>query len=146
MVVHKHVVVSVLTTFEVVVSGTPGRGMPVDLRYDTRNPFGAQIRISTGAGYTVDWTVARDVLDGGLTGDSGLGDVRVRPKPDSPDRTLVELRSPTGHALFALPTSVLADFVWQTYETVPPDTEDAWMDLNLAVSGLLGEPPRGSAA
>jgi hypothetical protein len=128
----KHRVVTVLTTFEMV--GTGAR-MAVDLHYDTRNPFGAQIRFPA-----VAWTVARDVLDGGLLGPSGIGDVHIRPLPGDPDQTLVEFASPTGHALFAARTSVLADFLWQTYEAVPPDTELTWVDLDEALSGLLGDP------
>jgi Streptomyces sporulation and cell division protein, SsgA len=146
MEIRKHVAVTVSTTFEVVDFGIPGPGVPVDLRYDSRNPFGIQIRITTDLGYTVDWTVARDVLDGGATGASGLGDVRVRPMPDGSDRTLIELRSPTGHALFAVATATLADFLWQTYDAVAPDTEHTWIDLDLAVSDLLGLPPRDTAA
>jgi hypothetical protein len=127
----KHRVVTVLTTFEVVGSGAR---MGVDLRYDTRSPFGAQIRFPA-----VAWTVARDLIDGGLLGPSGLGDVRIRPLPGDPEHTLLEFASPTGHALFAARTTVLADFLWQTYEAVPPDTEDAWFDLDRALSGLLGD-------
>jgi hypothetical protein len=131
-VARKHQVVTVLTTFETVGTGVR---LAVDLHYDTRNPFGAQIRFPA-----VAWTVARDLLDGGLLGPSGLGDVRIRPLPGDQDRTLVEFASPTGHALFAVRTTVLADFLWQTYEAVPPETELTWVDLDGAVSGLLGDP------
>src|SRR4051812_37590574 len=97
-VAHEHQVVTVLTTFETVGTGVR---LAVDLHYDTRNPFGAQIRFPA-----VAWTVARDLLDGGLLGPSGLGDVRIRPLPG--DHTLVEFASPTGRALFAVRTTVLA--------------------------------------
>jgi hypothetical protein len=150
-VARRPIVITVSTTFEIVHTG--GAGAPVvavDLCYSTRSPFALSMSfpgdIGSDIGSDIGWMVARDLMTEGLVGPSGLGDVRFRPLPAHPDLTMIELISPTGHALLRARTAVLAEFLQRSYRAVPPRTEHTWVDFDRDLSDLLDGPSRGSVA
>ena len=49
----------------------------------------------------------------------------------------VELCSPSGRALFAVPRPVLADFVDRSHAIVPPGDEAGYLDLDAELDLLL---------
>ena len=72
---------------------------------------------------------------------AGDGDVRIRPSPEGPAGPVyVELCSPSGRALFAVPRPVLADFVARCHTLVPPGTEPEHLDLDAELDLLLHDP------
>src|SRR2546430_17375040 len=48
--------------------------------YDASEPFTISVSFQTEEDCWVEWLFARDLLVNGLTGPSGIGDVRLRPR------------------------------------------------------------------
>jgi hypothetical protein len=138
----EHTVICSPAVFELIAPDAPVVPVKVDLTYSSRDPFAVQASFRTGNGTAVDWVFARDLLHDGLIGPAGTGDVRVRPMPDSPNRVQLELSSPSGHAVFTTCAQTLGDFLYRTFEAVPPDSEYSWLDFDLALSDLLNDPAR----
>ena len=109
-------------------------------RYDSGDPFAVRIRFG---GRTrpedegVEWLVARELLHVGLTRPSGEGDVRVWPARTAGDVLFLELRAPSGHALFELSRAVLAGFVADTERLVPLGHETDAVDVEPELVALL---------
>jgi Streptomyces sporulation and cell division protein, SsgA len=75
---------------------------------------------------------------GRVDGAAGDGDVRIWPSPeDLSGPVYVELCSPSGRALFAVPRPVLADFVARCHSLVPPGAEAEHLDLDAELDMLL---------
>ncbi|SDG59208.1 Streptomyces sporulation and cell division protein, SsgA [Klenkia brasiliensis] len=90
----------------------------------------------------VEWMVARDLLRAGLSHPAGDGDVRLWPARTAGDVLFLELRAPSGHALFELSRSVLAGFVADTERLVPTGREGEALDVDHELHALLqGEGP-----
>ncbi|MBB5960455.1 hypothetical protein FHS29_007079 [Saccharothrix tamanrassetensis] len=80
---------------------------------------------------------ARDLLADGLIADAGDGDVRIRPAADDPEVVVIELSSPSGHAMFEASAQELADFLDRTYDVVVPGNEHLWVDVDEALTHLI---------
>jgi hypothetical protein len=145
-VARRHIVISASTTFEVDHGGAVAPAVAVDLRYATRNPFALLMSFPGDVGSDIGWMMSRELMSEGLAGPSGLGDVRFRPLAAHPDLTMIELISPTGHALLRARTAFLAEFLQGSYRVVPLRTEHTWVDFDRVVSDLLDGRSRGSAA
>jgi len=90
----------------------------------------------------VEWMVARDLLHAGLSHPAGDGDVRLWPARTAGDVAFLELRAPSGHALFELSRAVLAGFVADTERLVPIGREADVLDVDHELQALLqGEGP-----
>ncbi|APU16419.1 hypothetical protein FHR81_003195 [Actinoalloteichus hoggarensis] len=109
----------------------------VELRYDTRDPYAVVAAFQTGRGGSVEWVFARDLLADGLIAEVGDGDVRIRPAVDNPEVVVVELSSPSGHAMFEASAQELADFLDRTYDVVMPGNENLWVNVDDALARLL---------
>jgi Streptomyces sporulation and cell division protein, SsgA len=109
------------------------------LRYDRDDPYAVYLSFSTSPGRrSIEWMFARSLVADGLTVPAGAGDVRIWPSPeDLSGPVYVELSSPSGRALFAVPRGVLADFVARCHTLVPPGTEAAYLDLDAELDMLL---------
>ncbi|MCW2718841.1 SsgA family sporulation/cell division regulator [Pseudonocardia sp.] len=138
----EHTVITSPAVFELIAPDAPVVPVKVDLTYQSRDPYAVQASFRTGNGTAVDWVFARDLLHEGLITEAGTGDVQVRPMPHNPSRVLLELSSPSGHAVFTTCAQTLGDFLHRTYVAVPRDTEYAWLDFDLAISDLLNDPAR----
>ena len=103
-------------------------------------PSGAAIRhegpVRGRAGW-VEWVFARDLLADGLIADAGDGDVRIRPAADDPEVVVIELSSPSGHAMFEASAQELADFLDRTYDVVVPGNEHLWVNVDEALTHLI---------
>ena len=112
------------------------------LAYDARDPFAVRIRFG-GRSTTgqddggVEWLVARDLLRAGLGHPSGDGDVRLWPARTAADVLFLELRAPSGHALFEVSRGDLAGFLATTEELVPAGAESEAADLGAELLALL---------
>jgi hypothetical protein len=125
------------------------------LCYDATDPFA--VRIAFGdvgdENGTVDpedggiaWLLSRELLQAGLEGPAGDGDVRLWPAHAATDVLFLHLRAPSGEALFELSRATVAAFLRQTEVLVPTGTESALMNLDDELHVLLsngGADPNG---
>ena len=111
------------------------------LRYDRDDPYAVHLSFLTPSGRDpIAWIFARSLASDGLTAPAGDGDVRIWPSPqDLTGSVYVELRSPSGRALLAVPRPVLAEFVDRCQEVVPPGDEADYIDLDAELDLLLHE-------
>src|SRR6266511_226498 len=97
-----HVTLRSTAVFDLLAPQTPAVPVQVELRYDTRDPYAVIAAFRTGRAGWVEWVFARDLLADGLLADAGDGDVRIRPSVEDPESVLIELNSPSGHAMFEI--------------------------------------------
>ncbi|MDC0769869.1 SsgA family sporulation/cell division regulator [Streptomyces sp. HD] len=113
--------------------------VPAKLRYASTDPLAVHLDFPgevslDGQGAT--WTFARCLLESGLRGSAGDGDVHIW--PCGPERTVVELHSPYGMALLQFDTCVLQRFLLRTYAAVPAGEEDLGAVVERGLSALFG--------
>lgn len=96
--------------------------VPTALSFDPSNAYAVRI-VLTVAEHDVAWEFSREILDAGMRGEAGLGDVQVWAGHGPTGRTFIRLSSPGGTALLAAPTAELAEFMDRTYMVVPAGTE-----------------------
>jgi hypothetical protein len=138
----EHTVICSPAVFELIAPDAPVVPVKVDLTYHSRDPYAVQASFRTGNGTAVDWVFARDLLQEGLVGPAGTGDVQVQPVAGNAGKLQLELSSPSGHAVFTTCAQTLGEFLRRTYEAVPPESEYDWLDFDLALSDLLNDPAR----
>ncbi len=132
-----HVTVRSSAMFDLLPPRTPAVPVQVELRYDTRNPYAVVASFRAGRAGWVEWVFARDLLADGLLADAGDGDVRIRPAANDPEVVVVELNSPSGHAVFETPAQRLAEFLDSTYDVVLPGCETLWMNVDDALGQMI---------
>ena len=119
--------------------------VPALLCYDGTDPFAVRIAfgdVGDESG-TVDlddagiaWLLSRELLQAGLDGPAGDGDVRLWPAHASTDVLFLHLRAPSGEALFELSRAAVAAFLRQT-EALVPTGRSALLDLDDELHVLL---------
>ncbi|MEV7069778.1 SsgA family sporulation/cell division regulator [Streptomyces sp. NPDC091972] len=113
--------------------------VPATLRYGSADPlavcvdFPAEVCLD---GQAVTWTFARALLEEGLRGPAGGGDVHIW--PCGRDVTVVEFHSPYGLALLQFPTPTLRDFLLRSYAVVGAGQEDLGEAVERGLSALFG--------
>ncbi|WP_053846851.1 SsgA family sporulation/cell division regulator [Streptomyces sp. NRRL B-24085] len=113
--------------------------VPATLRYGSADPlavcvdFPAEVCLD---GQGVTWTFARALLEEGLRGPAGGGDVHIW--PCGRDVTVVEFHSPYGLALLQFPTPTLRDFLLRSYAVVGAGQEDLGEAVERGLSALFG--------
>jgi hypothetical protein len=123
--------------------------VPAALVYDSADPFAVRVRFgdepadSDGPLYDdpedggVEWLLSRDLLRGGLTAPVGEGDVRLWPARGGLDVLFLQLRAPSGEALFELSGAVVGDFLRETELLVPVGSESDELGVDAELSALL---------
>ncbi|MGA8979051.1 MAG: SsgA family sporulation/cell division regulator [Pedococcus sp.] len=127
------------------VGPTSWTEVSASFRYDAGDPFAVRIRFGgrpgadddRDAGDGVEWLVARDLLRAGLGHPSGHGDIRLWPARTSGDVLFLELRAPSGNALFELSRALLAGFLADTDRLVPCGDESDAVDIEPELVALL---------
>lgn len=119
--------------------------VPARFRYDQADPYAVSVTFHTEPdAETATWTFARELLATGLDQPAGLGDVRIWPSlwvtPHGYQVT-IELSSPDGHAVLAMPRRALLRFLRRTYALVPRGRETSHQDIDAALSRLLNREP-----
>jgi hypothetical protein len=104
------------------------------LRYDAGDPFAVCVSFDAGGPQPIEWTFARELLDGGLWQSVGDGDVQVWP---SGRHVFLALCSPSGKAVLQTTRQVIADFVARTKRVVPTGCESAFVDFDRELAALL---------
>ncbi|MDQ3885852.1 MAG: SsgA family sporulation/cell division regulator [Actinomycetota bacterium] len=132
-----HVTLRSAAVFDLLAPHAAAVPVQVELRYDTRDPFAVVAAFRTGRAGWVEWAFSRDLLADGLLAGTGEGDVRIRPAPDDPEVIMVELSSPSGHALFEAEAQRLVEFLDSTYDVVLPGHEAVWTDVDDALGQLI---------
>jgi hypothetical protein len=132
-------------------SGALAMPVPVRvwLRYDPADPFAVHATFHTGGQEPVRWVFSRELLAAGLAGPAGIGDVRVHPLPEfgpvdgeRGQRIVLELSTPSGHAVFATDADAVGEFLRATYRLVPEGTELGHLELDAELAALLAEGPQ----
>ena len=138
------------TTFHL-VGPQSWTAVPAALVYDSTDPFAVRVRFGDGApedadtsGYDatddeggVEWLLSRDLLRAGLTGPAGEGDVRLWPARGGLDVLFLQLRAPSGEALFEVSGAVVGDFLRETELLVPAGTESDLLRVDDELTALL---------
>src|ERR671929_46935 len=138
------------TTFHL-VGPQSWTAVPAALVYDSTDPFAVRVRFGDGGLDDVDsspydapdddggveWLLSRDLLRAGLTSPVGEGDVRLWPARGGLDVVFLQLRAPSGEALFELSGGVVADFLRETELLVPNGAESDALRVDEELSVLL---------
>ena len=138
------------TTFHL-VGPQSWTAVPAALVYDSTDPFAVRVRFGDGAvddvesalyddpddDGGVEWLLSRDLLRAGLTGPVGEGDVRLWPARGGLDVLFLQLRAPSGEAMFELSGAVVGDFLRETELLVPIGTESEALQVDEELSALL---------
>ncbi len=132
--------------------------VPARFGYRSDDPFAVHVRFgAVGSGEPpdgtegpepddgVEWLIGRDLLQAGLSHPAGEGDVRLWPAHPPADVLYLELRAPSGHALFELSRAAVAAFLRRTALLVPFGTETSQLEVDDELAALLsgGGDPTG---
>ena len=143
----EQVCVSTQLDLRLVVSAEASLPVRAVLTYDRTDPYAVTVAFDTASGERasgdlVRWTFARTLLEQGVAGRVGDGDVKVWPAVVSGARVVcLSLTSPSGDALFELPLPELVDFLTQSFAVVPSGCESDHLDTDLELALLLGAEP-----
>lgn len=134
--------------------------VPAALVYDSADPFAVRVRfgdeadgdlnVALDASFEgdlggepgmdddgVEWLLSRELLRAGLTAPVGDGDVRIWPARAALDVLYLQLRAPSGEALFELSAGVVDDFLRETERLVPAGTESDALHVDAELLALL---------
>lgn len=109
------------------------------LRYDPADPLAVQVAFAAEAsldGAEVVWVFARELLNSGLNGPSGKGDVRLWPCASG--RTMVAFAAPEGVAVVEFSTPDVRRFLARSYAVLPREREERGLQLEEGLAALLG--------
>lgn len=131
--------------------------VPATLVYDCADPYAVRVRFGDGSDEDdgsrfgevtdagpddehggVEWLLSRELLRSGLSTPTGDGDVRVWPARAALDVLFLQLRAPSGEALFELSAAVVGEFLRSTERLVPAGQESARLQVDDELSALLG--------
>ncbi|MFI9615187.1 SsgA family sporulation/cell division regulator [Streptomyces sp. NPDC052023] len=110
----------------------------VTLRYLSSDPLAVHFDFPSEAcldGDALSWTFARALLQEGVHGPVGSGDVQIWPCGRA--LTVLEFHSPCGLALLQFDTSALRRFLLRTYAVVATGQEDVGGAVERGLSSLF---------
>jgi hypothetical protein len=123
--------------------------VPAALVYDSADPFAVRVRFGDAADVAptdpgdpeddggVEWLLSRELMRTGLTRPAGDGDVRIWPARGALDVLFLQLRAPSGEALFELSAAVVGEFLREAERLVPAGQESALLQVDDELSALL---------
>lgn len=124
-----------------VATGTGEAEIQAELRYDPADPFAVTLAIGTECGEPVVWTFARDLLEAGVKGAAGEGDITIEPDlitaGDGEPRLRLTLATDCL-ATMVTPTYPVVEFLVESFTAVPAGTELDRVDLDAEIAALLG--------
>jgi hypothetical protein len=125
--------------------------VPATLVYDAADPFAVRVRfgddgrdqvedptVDPDEDSGVEWLLSRDLLRTGLTAPAGDGDVRLWPARGGMDVLFLQLRAPSGEALFEVSSAVVGDFLRESELLVPTGAESEALRVDEELVALLG--------
>jgi Streptomyces sporulation and cell division protein, SsgA len=109
----------------------------IHLRYVSTDPYAVVMTVGLPGEEPIPWTFGRELLDDGLSGTCGAGDVSVAPCPQAPSFLLhVTLRDDVSHAVLQMGTASTKEFLRRTYELVPRGSESSFLLVEDDVSAI----------
>lgn len=121
-----------------VVADADAVPLPVSLRYSATDPYAVRA-VFSGDGMEVEWVFARDLLRSGLAAPIGDGDVHVWPSwGTGRELLMISLTSPDGQAVLEAAAEDVRMFLDRTAVVVPDGEESSYLDLDTALTRLLG--------
>lgn len=118
--------------------------IPVELRYETCDPYAVRLTFHLPGDAPVTWAFGRELLIDGVGRPSGDGDVRIAPaESDNLGEVLIRLQVGADQALFKSGTAPLVAFLDRTDKLVPLGQERSLADfdahLDEALDRILAE-------
>ncbi|MEU0677379.1 SsgA family sporulation/cell division regulator [Streptomyces sp. NPDC006172] len=118
--------------------------IPVELGYETCDPYAVRLTFHLPGDAPVTWAFGRELLIDGVGRPCGEGDVRVSPlDPGSLGEVLIKLQVGGDQAVFRSSTAPLVAFLDRTDKLVPLGQEGALADfdthLDEALDRILAE-------
>ncbi|WP_217163131.1 SsgA family sporulation/cell division regulator [Streptomyces sp. BBFR51] len=118
--------------------------IPVELRYETRDPYAVRLTFHLPGDAPVTWAFGRELLVDGVGRPCGDGDVRIAPvDPEPLAEVLIRLQVGGDQALFRSSAAPLVAFLDRTDKLVPLGQEGALADfdthLDEALDRILAE-------
>lgn len=118
--------------------------IPVELRYETCDPYAVRLTFHLPGDAPVTWAFGRELLVDGVGAPCGEGDVRIAPVDSgSLSEVLIRLQVGSDRALFRSSTAPLVAFLDRTDKLVPLGQEGALADfdahLDEALDRILAE-------
>src|SRR5690606_32147048 len=118
--------------------------IPVELRYDTCDPYAVRLTFHLPGDAPVTWAFGRELLVDGVAAPCGEGDVHIAPVDSgSLSEVLIRLQVGSDRALFRSSTAPLVAFLDRTDKLVPLGQEGALADfdahLDEALDRILAE-------
>ncbi|GHA17129.1 SsgA family sporulation/cell division regulator [Streptomyces echinoruber] len=112
--------------------------IPVELRYETCDPYAVQLTFHLPGDAPVTWTFGRELLVDGVGRPSGDGDVRVAPVDrETSGDVFIRLKVGTEQALFRSSVTPLVTFLDRTDKLVPLGQEGAFADFDTHLDEAL---------
>ena len=118
--------------------------IPVELGYETCDPYAVRLTFHLPGDAPVTWTFGRELLIDGMGEACGDGDVRIAPaESDTVGDVLIRLQVGVDQALFRCGAAPLITFLDRTDKLVPLGQEGALADfdahLDEALDRILAE-------
>ncbi|MEO3972818.1 SsgA family sporulation/cell division regulator [Streptomyces sp. CAU 1734] len=118
--------------------------IPVELRYETGDPYAVRMTFHLPGDAPVTWAFSRDLLLDGILSPSGDGDVHIAPtEPEELSDIGIQLQVGGDSALFLVSAAPIVAFLDRTDKLVPLGEERAFgdfeADLDKALKGILAE-------
>ncbi|WP_435610205.1 SsgA family sporulation/cell division regulator [Streptomyces sp. C10-9-1] len=113
--------------------------IPVELRYETGDPYAVRMTFHLPGDAPVTWAFGRELLLDGINAPSGDGDVHIAPTGHEPLSDVhIRLRVGDDSALFRAGAPPLVAFLDRTDKLVPLGQELALGDFELSLEEALG--------
>ncbi|MER5438351.1 SsgA family sporulation/cell division regulator [Streptomyces sp. NPDC002790] len=124
--------------------------IPVELRYESTDPYAVRLTFHLPGDAPVTWAFGRELLVDGVNGASGEGDVQVTPVElvggavgEMPGEVHIRLQVGADQALFRAGVAPLIAFLDRTDKLVPLGHEESGVDfesdLDEALDRILAE-------
>lgn len=113
--------------------------IPVELRYETEDPYAVRMTFHLPGDAPVTWAFGRELLLDGINGPSGDGDVHITPtETEGPSGVSIRLQVGGDQALFRSSTAPLVAFLDRTDKLVPLGQERKLGDFEGNLEEALG--------
>lgn len=113
--------------------------IPVELEYETSDPYAIRMTFHLPGDAPVTWAFGRELLLDGINGPSGDGDVHIAPVgPESLSDVGIQLRVGSDSALFRAGAAPLVAFLDRTDKLLPMGQELTLGDFDVSLEEALG--------
>ncbi|WP_328398882.1 SsgA family sporulation/cell division regulator [Streptomyces sp. NBC_00390] len=113
--------------------------IPVELKYETGDPYAVRMTFHLPGDAPVTWAFGRELLLDGINAPSGDGDVQIAPtQPEGLSDVRIRLRVGNDSALFRAGVAPLVAFLDRTDKLVPLGQERALSDFDESLEEALG--------